>query len=1576
MSDPLGLWTYTQRTIDDPLGLAEKPDTSTAPDPLGLAGYKSLDPLGLAGTAVAHPRSFSSGIEDAVQAASNIPGPSWGERHPFLNIVADMAKDVANTTRVSLISAHRGGGLGGVGIGMSQYFMEKAAKDGPEAAQEEMWSVARGGALVASFGGGALLEGGVSLARPLLTRALPELFLGRGGTRTIEVLLGKAGSFLAGEFLGGSIYSAIAPKEDDMSRIESILYGGSSFAVVGGATAPILHLLGKFVDRLPAVQRAKIRNAAERSLARVQFSLKRANTSLVDLPIAQQEAIARDVYTHAIQTTDPQAVDIDQIIREEADRAVEPHPRIVPARPELAVSPEPPAPTLPEVPFEQSLLKTPEFLVPPAAEPTGQPRGFIEGPGTPEGTLRANAPPAPVPSDELLARAKAVEDRLSRIPPNKGTSEPLGVEFKRVADNHGLQDFAAPNMDKVFSGEVNLFITRNTRHGVIPGEGPWRVTQFDGNMTPTGHHTFGSLKEAEEFASQNGDFVETRRRFADGDHIAVHQVYVQPAIDAGIDPELATHLGARDAMNEGLLPGRTAAEIIDVFNDIQKFSANSLEMLNAPDRISRMQRIDAAAQLEIERTASAALEPHELTPGEPPPQGFEQAPNVKPDNTGFTEGFTPTSVGKLKLAATPGNQAGGSASAVKQLALTDAAVDAAVARIDLLEISSPQIKSEAVMVEQSVHDPALASLRPDAATRGTIQKALEVEGDPTPALLRGLTTPTPSEIVLDQNLTKAEQKIVRQALKQTLDREIPPISIDPLEEIAAPGILPPSTIAPVVDEMTVVGKMDDRTLEILAQEFNRTLRDQAGGASARLLASIAGGGMELYSTQDNISPTARSVLRTAGAILLIGAFHPQLTAWTKKYLRSFLLHANPTSLFVNAGDKEVAQRFVETLTEGRALGHMHAADLRKAIDPKNYRAVMLLADEAVPSTAPEWAQLNPLEQRTVMYLNKFNFQLGQMLKTQDAGASWIERYMRNQLPPETYERWKINGYKPQAPGTAKQHIMSLREIEQWAKVQGVPEPNWNLPGVQSAHVESAHRLVGNVRMIKAFERLNTIQPIPRNALIPLPEGMVQLKIPGYGNRMAPEAVARALQNLHEPTISHSNVLNAFDSLKSAWMRSIMMWFWEHGVNGLRAKLVLAMNPVDGGAAWRAVANNDPILVHAAKFGLNLFDRPDYAPKIASVFERMINKLGPAAPTLQAVRRAGAHLIERQDRMLWDQIIPSFQLFAWQNEMNKWGEQTAHKFLAGSPEYTAAARHASSFANTALGKMPLTFANPRMLQFMRLVLFSPQWTTSRLALTAHAGGELSEIIAGRVNPLHTAYLPLKMRQFAWMAGLTWAGSQLLSGQDPQFNPNTHKFYMKTGLKINGKDVGLDLAGWWQDDLRAVGAPLDFLYNRLNPVFKVGYETVSGRDYLGRSMTNIDRMTNLFNSLGPPAEAANLAARGAQQITGGPAISGGEILQRSLGVAAFGNVASLPRPIDAAMAKLANRLLRNTGVPVNSDNIFELSRLLRGNFMAGHDFVDNRVITYLSYRRRGAERREPISTGIARLFEHGRRILAEF
>jgi len=879
-------------------------------------------------------------------------------------------------------------------------------------------------------------------------------------------------------------------------------------------------------------------------------------------------------------------------------------------------------------------------------------------------------------------------------------------------------------------------------------------------------------------------------------------------------------------------------------------------------------------------------------------------------------------------------------------AAMDAAVDQAVSRVKPEDVATP-----------------LVTASRDAAKQGELAVSTAGKEDAVAAAVR------------------LERQSPEAATVALTGGEKPTVTVAPGEQVAAPFVAEAqSLINPkVVEGFEAGAHMTDEHLNALKE----TLKKEAGYIQGRLLLVITGSGLEAISAMyDKLSPSEKFGLRALGAFLLLAGLHETLSGYFAKnqIVRKFMLQYNPAKIMADEHHPELFRQYVEAMTSSR-LDSTIFRDTIKKIFPKEVHEAAMFAAEEGPS-APEWHMLSPSQQRAALVLQQLELRRGMLLKAEGILTEYRDNYVRHLLPPESYQKWKTSGYKVLPVGgsfTQPRRIDTLRELIAWAKKEGVTGPVMDPAAVYSFHNHETNRALAVARLRTALTRQGMIlDHDPQSAI---PTGWRNISILGMTNKVAPEEIASALENISSPRASSIELVNSLDTIKGLWMRGIMMWPWEHGLNVLRSLPALTMNSTGFIDAWRAVKVRDPGLVEAATHGADMFSRPDYGFKSHEAWTKLTGLIG--------LPRVGAKMDviqEKMDKWLWQQLVPSLQYFAYSTRMKDWAEVTRGRHLPSSPEYKVAARAAADFSNTVAGRIPQELAHPGLARLMRFALFSPQWTMTRMALIAHAAGELGEMASGKLNPRDAAYLPFKMRQLAWGIAITYVGSKILSGKEPAFSPDNSKFYMRTGSRApGGREVGVDLVGWWQTDLQLFNHPFNFIFNRLNPALKVAQETIQGRDYLGRSMTTGQTINNIISSFGAGYEFLTEPAQIAARLSHGPPLTGGELLQHGSRLLATGNVAVLPRPLDAAIGRMAKKILIRQNIPANSDNIFQLSRLLRSNLTNGRDMVDDQVINWLSYYKRQNDLKNPISSAIGRgpaeddvqpLWQYARRVLSEF
>lgn len=1441
--------------IDEILQGEQKPSPAAIQQPSdaldsALQGVSSpgTDPLdeALKGTGHATPHSLAHRIADFV----------------VHGLIVQPLKDVSSFVQAGLESG--AAGRMPSPYGQEQAVQETAAYMADPANQEKIASAQRGMALVASFTGAPII------------RAAP----------VIGPLLGKWTSFLTGEFLGGAIYGGVRPLEGDESRASAVLNDAAMFAATGGVFKGLGEITGaaykRFILGMPRAKREAALKIVKDELAKVEASL---GTTIDQIHPEAAAKIEEPILAQAIQQADPGAVDLDAIVRAEADRAIEPTPRLEgDKRAHLKLEPSP----------GEEFQKQLEEMKP----IPGTARGF-------EVTGTRKTPPVPTEPTvtEILEGKKAQPKEPWAEVVDKKTGKVLQTITKEEAEradwHHNMQ-IDPELMSKVDSGEYEYRLV-----GKLGSE----------NIIGVAVKTSGG----KVFQATGGEVT--------------HPELMANLLDQKKVPSIFEFV---DQTTGGLAPGSSTGYRTNLREFVSKDEATKLGLEGRPayPKLDLSLVDPAAAEANLTKTADEAA--------------------MQPD--------------------------------IANEALMDAATDHAVANTVPMEVSSPTVKASKQALDQATIDPAKISLKkkPSEAVKKVMEKALQRE---SPAAEEGvvleLTAPVPEEL----KLRKAVPDELKDILTKSLSREKAPFEIAAGEQVGAPWSegVEQLVVPKELNGIEIGARMDDGQLDEMKTSLLNLARGEAGKISGRLLLATTGSAMEALSTNDNWSPSEKTGLRALGVFLILAAAHPRLAEYFKnnQVVRKFLLQYSPEKVMAAAQHPELFRAYRDAMTASRAESIINFRDaIRKIVPDKNSHQSFMFSAEEGPA-APEWHMLTQTQQQAALVLNQLELRRGVLLKQEGVLDEYVDNYVRHLLPPKSYQVWRTRGFKVLPVGgafTQPRKIATLRELVDWTAKEGLEPPVMDPAAVYSVHNDEANRALAVVRLRNALDKQGLILDFDPKK--PIPDKWRPVAIMGMMQKIAPEEVATALENLSSPKSSSIEMLNALDTVKGYWMRSIMVWPWEHGLNVLRSIPAIASNPAGFVDAWKLIKQRDPGLVEAASHGADLFSRPDYGVRSHEGFQRLMGVI-----KLPGAGAAIDRKIEMMDRWLWEQVVPSLQYFAYSTKMHGWAERTGGKFLPSSPEYGNAARAAADFSNTVAGRIPQELTNPSLARMMRFAMFSPQWTSTRLALIAHAAGELGDIVAGKLDPRDAAYLPFKMRQLAWGIAITWLGSKLMSGNEPQFNPNSSKFYMRTGLRnARGQEIGLDVIGWWETDLQAFNHPLNFMFNRLNPLVKIAGETIQGRDYLGREMTFGQTIGNVISSFGAGAALPVSVAGIATRAISGPPIRGGELLQMASQSSGAFNVATLPRPMDAAIGKFAKKILIRQNIPATNDNVFQLSRILRANILAGRDMVDNQVVNWLSYYKRADRIKNPLSSAIGRgppigeefqaLWQESRRVLAEF
>lgn len=1469
------------------------------------------------------------------------PPPTFAERHPFIQaFVVDQIHDVATALKWTLIQSP-----GGMGSAMGQANLQKYLLSlPPEQAQEETGRALRGGAFIASFAGAELVGVGAELARPALVKALPSLFLGRGGETAAGILLGKWGSFWSGEMLGGSIYGSMRPLAEDESRLHAVLGDAAAFAFLGTGSKLVGAMAGRaikrFIKKMPPAERDATLNAVSEGTDKLNRDLAHGEVTLDQLPPEHAAVLEASVLQNAVKKVKPE-VDLEAVIAKEA------------------ASTEPIAETF-DRDFTASVEKARAKRVARlearresararraarrAAEPAATAEPEVQQ-TVPTMTVRALEEEKPTPAQGWsLGAAKPFEDIGERTS-YQGAVYPILQDGKEV----GYVDAA---FDKSRPDEL-----------VVSWIGPNKKLG-----EPIGSLSVG-YKNIRAFMSQVvKDFPEARRivgeRGGRRAKVAGAGLAEIPVPEHIIGPTVRGHSGRL------FTDGTTHPEIIA--NAVDKgIPASEFEGIHAqhPGRGFRTNHQEFIARDEAAQLVGQA---------DPLFSEDLHAARATPYQSPVVAGIQAETIAQHAIEASP------DAKPIVEAAVMDAAVDDAVARMNPIDMASEGVKESAETVTR------LANHAAETPTdiSSTIEKAL-IRGEDTGAaereIVTALTDPRPAEVAAEKASGTPHERVRRgKRRKSTTDyqpgrsgmelkrKAKAPIEVTTGEQINAPDMEPAVndnlTVPKQMNGMEIASHLEDSELNKLSDTFLRIARDKGGFISARMLMFGTGGLMNTVAwADDNLEDWQKYSLWAVGSFMMLSALHPRLKEWaeTNKFTRKIISLHSPTQLMTSTDAAEF-QKLRQAIASSDLLAKSHEVAINKLFpDVDSQRALMYVIDEG--TNAPELNLLTTSQQQAALSLNQMYARLslwsrGSMM----VKSRFEESYVRYVLPAETYQRWRSHGYYVNAEGK-RARITALRELQAFAKREGLPEPLADAARLHAEHLKETYHAIAANNLGQALKEKGVITDIP--AVATLPDGWRQITARGFEKKMAPVEIAQAIENLSNPALSEKQWLNSLDAIKGVFMRTIMLFPWEHGLNGLRAMVVGASSPRGFIRAMKAIRDLDPGLVEATRDGaLNLFDRPDFGPQAHQAWQSLLSKT--KLPMLGSLGAKIDAQMYRWEKLLWDNWVPTAQYFLYSNRMLAWAERTGGKFGKDTAEYRAAAQAAGEYANTVMGKLPGYLTDPALARGMRLLMFSPKWTTTRIGLIAHASGELSDMMEGKLNGRDPVYLKLKLRQVALTIGLTYGLSKLMSGEDPQFNPNTDKFYARTGMKnAKGQEMGLDLTGWWQQDLKMFNHPMNFIAGRLNPVLNVAAETITGRDYLGREMTPGQSIENIIGSFGPLAQIPEAIGR----VAGGLPMTSGEALKIGSGMAATGNVATLPTPADVAISRFAKKLLVQQGLVATSDNVFQLSKILRANILYGQDVVDGQVINYLAYQRRNEGMRSGIGTAIDHLWQHARAVV---
>lgn len=809
------------------------------------------------------------------------------------------------------------------------------------------------------------------------------------------------------------------------------------------------------------------------------------------------------------------------------------------------------------------------------------------------------------------------------------------------------------------------------------------------------------------------------------------------------------------------------------------------------------------------------------------------------------------------------------------------------------------------------------------------------------------------------------------------------ISVSPALEERPPWAptAPGTSVPQVSDQWAMLNRMTSEAQKAVADEVElpgvvkkpKSLRSGFAGNSGpgsiplgainrMLMFRIASGGSSVvlgYTANNTSNPKTRALLYTAAGVMGYLALKPEAGGtFDKSKLGEALAKMNDLPAFMKS-----------TVGDGAAGAFRDITDLMNYwVGTSNIKHRMLLKEFPTPATREMAARVldNPNNLAALSQLTErqkqivgdeaiFNLQTGEMLKTKGVLDRFREDYLRHLWPQETYDAYRsAKGSLNPGGFTKPRAFNTLDDAEAWAKENNLKGPIVDIAHLQVKHMLEVGRAIVNKQMVDEMTNLGLIMDKEPNN----PAGWVTPRVQGMGDKIAPAAVATALERLgnFRPGILDNEFLKGLDTVKSWQMRMVMAFPWIHGLNIARGALALDGTGASYIRAYQALHQGDPSIVRALNAGVRLYERPDFADMHAKGMEALLQRVGEkASPILRDnIFGPGAAAFRKGEDALWNQWVPSLGLAAYNREMMLFTDRSGGRFVEGSPEFKAASSRAADFANTVMGKSLDTMKDPGLTYMLRNIFFAPQWMASRMRITGAALGELRGAATGTATaPMQ--YLPYKVRSLAIGAAFTYAMSKLLTGKEPTFNPNNDKFYAHTGVvDSNHRELGFDTAGWWADDIKMFGDPAKYFMNRLSPMIQATHTLISGRDAFGRSIGGLELADELAGEFGPASAILDVAGRAILKHGG---VSGADAWKGVVSSSEIGSVASIPRQLDMVAAGLSYKLLHKFNLPTDSDRIYELQQIITSNIKQGKPIVDDMVVTWLAMQKRSYKRQFP-------------------
>ena len=726
----------------------------------------------------------------------------------------------------------------------------------------------------------------------------------------------------------------------------------------------------------------------------------------------------------------------------------------------------------------------------------------------------------------------------------------------------------------------------------------------------------------------------------------------------------------------------------------------------------------------------------------------------------------------------------------------------------------------------------------------------------------------------------------------------------------------------------------------------------ARALAARLGLGVAGLTLEELSMRTD-DPKYRAITRGVGGFLLWAALADQ--GWVRSISqKSSVFRTLAKSMYGPAGlmehQEEVFISGSNLFNTGAVMGKWTQLKLKKGLSENVLKNIGVeFMEEVDVSKHPLWRTLTPQEKTLIMTERQGMQVLGQTLEGLGLIDAYRDGYVRHMLPPETFVRWQqMSPYAGNRPGFTKSRVFpKISDLEAWTAQQGLKGPVRDLGVLQAAHYREVYKLISTNALLQTFKDMGAVRELGDMTI--LPKGYRAIKISGHKPLVAEEGLAQSIEQFADRVGYTGTVAKAADVLRSTMMRWINLVSLDHMFNTGRGMLSSGVYNPKWITHASQMINEGTILNEGARYGLVVHSRPDIVHAISDEMEQALMKFGASAKTAKVINTiaqknplsVGMNAIaDWQERLLFDHMVPTLNTAIFLKEQHNWMKRTKFQYKPGDAVYEASMRRIATYANNVVGYMPEMLRGGKSAYFQRQVFFAPTWMQTRIQLTAHAGGDLGAVMRGEMKIGDAMYLKHQMRKYLLIGGITYVLSKALSGEDPEFSDRTYKLYARTGIRdANGRELGIDMAGWWLDDMKLFNNPWLFARHKASPLVSFADHMFSGRDAFGNTIVGGERLDDFSRSLGSAPAVINTLAKVAQSDD----MSSADKLRAAGDISMLGNISTIPNGYDKVGRVVAEKLLRERGFPLNEDNLHAIASLVVLNMKNGKSILGNNVMT---------------------------------